>query len=50
MFSYQNYTKMHVQKSIKFCGAKQAYQNKNIKTKLYKNNAPPVVVATVVTR
>ena len=38
----QNYTEMHGQRNIKFCNAKQAkqtYQYKNIKTKLYKNIA-----------
>ena len=30
---------MHGQKNIKLCDAKQAYHYKNIKLKLYKNNA-----------
>ena len=30
---------MHGQKNIKFCDAKQVYHYKNIKLKLYKNNA-----------
>jgi len=38
----KNYTELHDQRNIKFCVAKQAkqiYKYKNIKTKLYKNNA-----------
>ena len=31
---------MHGQKNIKLCDAKQVYHYKNIKLKLYKNNAP----------
>ena len=30
---------MHDQRNIKLCGAKQVYHYKNIKLKLYKNNA-----------
>ena len=30
---------MHSQKNIKLCDAKQVYHYKNIKLKLYKNNA-----------
>ena len=30
---------MHGQKNIKLCDAKQVYHYKNIKLKLYKNNA-----------
>jgi len=42
LVTYQKYTKMHGPKNIIFRDAKQAkqlYQYKNIKTKLYKNNA-----------
>jgi hypothetical protein len=38
----RNLCRMHGQQNIKFCNAKQAtqvYRYKNIKTKLYKNNA-----------
>jgi hypothetical protein len=42
LVSNQNYVKMHGQQNVKFCIAEQAkpiYKYKNIKTKLYKDNA-----------